>query len=74
MPEDTGIGEAAAAVGSKFQNAAGQMPDTLSSVAQTGREWGRNVADMAKDKPLTAVLVALSLGFVVRVLTHAGHR
>lgn len=52
----------------------GTMEDAFETVMHAAGEWGSNVAEMTKEKPLTALLVALSLGFVVRALTHTRHR
>ncbi len=58
----------------RLNQAAGSAQDAFGSAMDTASGWGGDVAGLAKDKPLTAMLVALSLGFVLRVLTHTSRR
>ena len=67
-------GDATTQLKGKVNQAAGSAQDALGSAMDTAEEWSGSVADMAKDKPLTALLVALSLGFVIRMLTHTSRR
>ena len=56
------------------KNIGGKMEDAFKTAMDAAGEWGDNIAEIAKDKQLAALMVALSLGFVVRVLTHTSRR
>lgn len=55
----------------KANQAAGTAQNALGSATDMASEWSGAVADAAKDRPLTALLVALSVGYVLRMLTHS---
>ncbi len=68
------MGDAGVQAKGKLNQAAGSAQDAFGLVMDSASGWGGNVADMAKEKPVTALLVALSLGFVLRALTHTSRR
>ena len=58
----------------KVNQAAGTAQDTYGSALDTISDLGDSVAGMAKDKPLTALLIAVSIGYMIRMLTHSSRR
>ncbi len=58
----------------KANQAAGTAQNAFGSVADTASEWTGMLAESAKDQPLTALLVAVSVGFMLRMLTHTSRR
>ncbi len=54
----------------KSNQLAGTAQNAFGSAMDTAEDWGGSLAVMAKDRPVTALLVAVSFGFVVRILTH----
>ena len=67
-------GDAGTQAKGKLNEAAGTAQDAFGSAMDTAGEWGGTVAEMAKGRPLTALLVAVSVGFVLRLLTHTSRR
>ena len=63
-------GDTATQARGKANQAAGTAQNAFGSAVDTATEWSGSVADTAKDRPLTALLVALSVGYVLRMLTH----
>ncbi len=58
----------------KANQVAGQAQNAFGSAMDTAEEWSGSLAETAKDRPLTALLVAVSVGFVLRMLTHTRRR
>ena len=56
--------------GGKANQVEGKAQHAFGSALETADEWTGNLAELAKDRPLTALMVAVSVGFVVRMLTH----
>ena len=54
----------------KANQAAGAAQNAFGSAMDTAEEWGGSLADAIKDRPLTTLLAAISVGFVLRMLTH----
>ncbi len=54
----------------KANEAAGTAQNAFGSAMDTASEWSGSVGETVKDRPLTALLVAVSVGFVLRLLTH----
>jgi hypothetical protein len=49
-------------------DAAGAAQDTLGSIKATACEWSGTVADTTKERPLTALLAAVSAGYLLHML------
>ena len=58
----------------KVNQAAGSAQDTYGSALDTVGEWSESIVGMTKDRPLTALLFAVSIGYMIRMLTHSGRR
>lgn len=58
----------------KANQAAGSAQNAFGSVMDTASEWSGSIAGMTKDKPLTALLVAVSVGYMLHMLTHTRRR
>ncbi len=58
----------------KANQAAGSAQNALGSVMDAASEWSGSVAEITKDKPLTALLVAASVGYMLHMLTHRSRR
>lgn len=63
-------GDTATQARGKVSQTAGNAQNALRSAADTATEWSGTVADTVKDRPLTALLIALSVGYVLRMLRH----
>ena len=58
----------------KLNQAAGIAQNALGSAADTASEWSGALAETVQDRPLTSLLIAVSVGYVLRMLTHTKHR
>ena len=65
-------GDSATQARGKINQAAGSAQDTFGSALDAARDWGGSLATLTKDKPLVALLIAASAGFMLRALTHSG--
>ena len=63
-------GDTATQARGKANQAAGTAQNALGSAADTATEWDGTVTDTVKQRPLTALLGAVSIGYVLRLLTH----
>ena len=67
-------GDAETQARGKANQAAGTAQNAFGSVMDLANEWSGNVAEMTKDRPLTALLVAVSAGYMLRLLTSISRR
>ncbi len=67
-------GDAETQTRGKTNQAAGTAQNALGSAMDTASEWTGSMAEMTKDKPLTALLVAISVGYMIGMLTHTSRR
>ena len=58
----------------KVNQAAGTVQDTYGAAFDAVSEWSESIVGMTKEKPLVALLVAVSIGYMIRMLTHASRR
>ena len=60
--------------GTKAQGGADQMvgaaQEAFGSAKEAVGDWSKTIVDFTKDKPIAALLIAASAGFVMRVFTH----
>lgn len=63
-------GDSETQVRGQANQVAGTAQNAFGSAMDTASDWSGSVAETAKDRPLTALLVAMSVGFVLRMLTH----
>ncbi len=54
----------------KANQVAGSAQNALGSAADTASEWTDSTAGFVRDRPLAALLAAVSIGYVLRMLTH----
>lgn len=67
-------GDATTQAKGKLNQAAGTARNALGTATDAAGEWSGSVAGMVADRPLTALLIALSLGFLLRTLSHTSRR
>ncbi len=58
----------------KANEAAGTVQDAFGSALDTAGDWTSNLAETATERPLLALLAAVSVGYMLRLLTHARRR
>ena len=58
----------------KANEALGTAQNTLGSAIDTAGDWSENLAATAKERPLLALFAAVSVGYMLRLLTHARRR
>lgn len=67
-------GDTATQVRGKANQAAGTAQNAVGSAADTVSEWSDTAVDTLKERPLTTLLIAVSVGYVLRMLTHSSRR
>ena len=68
------IGDPQTQVGGKASQIAGTAQDAIGSAADLVNGWAKVIADTVKEKPMTTMAIAVSTGFVLRMLTHTSRR
>ncbi len=58
----------------KANEALGTAQNTIGSAIDTAGDWSDSLAETAKERPLLALLAAVSVGYVLRLLTHTRRR
>ena len=58
----------------KLNEALGTVQNTMGSAADTASDWSESLAETAKERPLLALLAAVSVGYMLRLLTRSSRR
>ena len=58
----------------KANEALGTAQNTMGSANDTAGDWRESLAQTAKERPLLALLAAVSVGYVLRLLTRSSRR
>ncbi len=58
----------------KANEALGTVQNTMGSVMDTAGDWSESLAETAKERPLLALLAAVSVGYMLRLLTRSSRR
>ena len=58
----------------KANQIAGTAQNAMGSASDIVTGWGTVIGDAAKEKPLTALAIAISAGYVLRMLSRANRR
>ena len=58
----------------KANEALGSAQDAVGSVIDTAGDWAESMAETVKERPLLALLAAVSVGYMLRLLSHSSRR
>ena len=67
-------GDAGTQARGKVDQAAGTAQDTFGMTLDAASEWREKLVTFTKDKPLTALLAAVSVGYVLHMTTRSNRR
>ncbi len=67
-------GDAGTQARGKANEALGSAQDTVGSVIDTAGDWAESMAETVKERPLLALLAAVSVGYMLRLLSHSSRR
>lgn len=68
------VGSAGMQARGEGEQAARQAQDMFGSALDTAEQWIGSITETTKNRPLAALLAAVSVGYMIRMLTHSRRR
>ena len=67
-------GDAGTQAQGKAEQAAGTAQDTFGAAMDTADDWRERLTTFTKERPITALLSAVSVGYVLHLMTRSSRR